>query len=143
MIDPDGDGQPGVTYELFASTRSLRLEYYAGVVRSHPVRGTIDPRGAHAAQWELDEVAYRLGCSIDSGCTTGSGVDVPCASNANPVAFVPLREPPLGQSEWTCAALRGSQTRLFPRTPTAPSRCQSVPATDQSIESALVRGAAP
>lgn len=132
VVDPDGDGQPGLTYELFSSSRSVRLEYFAGIVRSHPVRGRIDPRGAHSAEWKLDEVSYRLDCSSDSECDVGSGGEDPCETGVNRAVFVPLREPPLGQAEWTCAALRGSQSRLFPDDRSTPSYCEGDPATDRS-----------
>lgn len=131
VVDLDGDGQPGVTYELQSGSRVLWNEYFAGVVRSHPVRGTIDARGAHGAQWEIDEVPYKLGCSASLCETAIVNTDQPCASSTNRAEFVPLREPPVGQPEWSCATLRSSQSRLFPQPLlSAPARCQVGSVTD-------------
>lgn len=131
VVDPDGDGQPGVTYELLSPTRVLWNDYLVGVVRSHAVNGIIDARGAHSAQWDVDEVPYKMGCSASGLCEASGGSDSPCVSSTNRMEFAPLREPPLGQAEWSCATIRSSQSRLFAQPLlSTPSRCQTESVTD-------------
>jgi hypothetical protein len=122
VIDPDGDGHPGLAYVWSGTGVSGNLSHAGVVDRSRLVRGTVNPNGSHFAQYHNDQYTFFFECQPDE-CEVPA-VALPCSSEHNGTQFVRLPEPPSGQRDWTCATLRAAESRLFTTNiPATPSRC--------------------
>lgn len=124
VSDPDGDGQPGLTFEssLPLSTRTA-LAHYAVLLRDHAVGGQVRADGAHVARMLLDNRSFMLNCEgTDAGCVEFTYT--PCSAANNTLQLARLPAPPAGYARWTCEALLSNQDRVLPRAPARPTRCR-------------------
>lgn len=132
VLDPDKDGNPGVTYTeksqdllIGAIINSTLYTVYAS--RTHAVHGIVRSDRMHFAERYVDEVAFLLGCSASS-CPKLGDISRPCTSGSNSTHFVPL---PGAYADWTCEKLLTQSATLFPAPPpVSPMACSEQVLTD-------------